>query len=102
MDGDEKGARAKKSLKGQNWLLFFLYLYILLFLQEIPGFNGFGRGEELSFKFLVSLFLLLCKVPTFSSMGMKLGICNPYTAKPVLKSYCKNGYGQTFTLILVG
>lgn len=49
MDGDEKGARAKKSLKGQNWLLFFfflLYLYILLFLQEIPGFMD---AEEKNF-----------------------------------------------------
>lgn len=48
MDRDEKGGRAKKSLKGQNCLLFFLllYLYILLFLQEIPGFNGCGRGEN--------------------------------------------------------
>lgn len=42
MDGDEKGVRAKNSLKGQNWLLSFrlFYLYILLFLQEITGFNG--------------------------------------------------------------
>lgn len=67
MDGDEKGVRAKKSFEGQNWLLLFLllYVYIVLFLQEIPGFNGCRRGEELSFKFLVSLFLLLCKVPQF-------------------------------------
>lgn len=66
MDGDEKGARAKKNSKGQTWLLFFLllYLYILPFLQEIPGLNGCRRREELSFKFLVSLFLL-CKVPHF-------------------------------------
>lgn len=64
MDGDEKGARAKKSLKGQNWLLFFLLLYLCIFLF-LQGFNGYRRGKELPFKFLVNPFLLLCKGPHF-------------------------------------
>lgn len=60
-----------------------------------------AEGENFLSNFL-SAFFYFAKYLTLSSVQMKLGICNPYTAKSVLKSYCKNGYGQTFNQILVG
>lgn len=85
MDGDEKGARAKKSLKGQNWLLFFLLLYLCIFLF-LQGFNGYRRGKELS-NFLSTLFYFSAKDPTLLSVWMRLGTCHYFSAKSVLKLY---------------
>lgn len=86
MDGDEKGARAKKSLKGQNWLLFFLLLYLCIFLF-LQGFNGYKGEKNFLSNFLSTLFYFSAKDPILSSVWMRLGICHYFSAKSVLKLY---------------
>jgi len=63
-------------------------------------FQGLVVGEgdrNSSFKFVLS-----CILPLFflilGTVQMRLGMCNPYTAKSVLKSYCESGVVRTSSL----
>lgn len=72
------------------------FLSLIFSLHSHKRFQGsvVGKGERnSSFKFLVKLFVLLCKLPHFSlrigTIQMRLSMCNAYTTKSVLKSYCE-------------
>lgn len=84
--------RPKKiCLKGQNGLsaAFLSLIFSSPSFVSCKRFQSLmvGEGKRSFFKFLVELFVLLCKLPDFSlklgTVQMRLGMCNLYTVKSV-------------------
>lgn len=93
----------KKVLKVRiGYFSFFCFMSTSFsFCKRFQGLMDAEGEKSFLSNFLSAFFYFSAKYPSLSSVRMRLGICNPSAAKSLLKSYCKNGYGQTFTQILV-